>query len=153
MVLTLGPVFQVQSGKEENYIKCRKLRGCINRGITEGDHQTRASRQGLLKSHKSPKLLIKGCFRPKSIARTFQWTTESLVGQKKNTMRNLFSHENIESNSLDSTHQSDFWPQKVSNFVVGSSALDRSTQVNPSASPCQVIPGWLKKIVIQLWQL
>ena len=27
MVLTPGPVFQVQSGKEENYIKCRKLRG------------------------------------------------------------------------------------------------------------------------------
>ena len=27
IVLTPGPVFQVQSEKEENYIKCRKLRG------------------------------------------------------------------------------------------------------------------------------
>ena len=53
--------------------------------------------------------------------------------------KKLFSHENIESNSLDSTHQSDYWPQKVSNSVVGSSALDRSTQVNPRASPSQVI--------------
>ena len=65
MVLTPGPVFQVQSGKEENYIKCRKLRGCINRGITEGNHPNKSKQTRTFEKPQVPQTLDQRLFPPK----------------------------------------------------------------------------------------
>ena len=65
MVLTPGPVFQVQSGKEENYIKCRKLRGCISRGITEGNHPKKSKQTMTFEKSQGPQTLDQRLVPPK----------------------------------------------------------------------------------------
>ena len=131
--------FEDPESRSAKNVKAPYWYWCLNRIYGNVLSSLRFVRAPLLsKSHKYLELLIKGVFRPKSIAKDISMGHRE-SGWSKKYNKELFSHENIESNSLDSTQQSDYWPQEVSNSVVGSSALDRSTQVNPRASPSQVI--------------
>ena len=61
--------------------------------------------------------LIKNGFRPMFIAKNISMDRRE-PDWLKNSIRKCCSHENIESNALDSTHRYNCWPQKVSNSVV-----------------------------------
>ena len=74
-------------------------------------------RPWLSKATSTQDSLIKSGFRPMFIARNISMDHREPDWLKKFNKK-LFSHENIESNSLDSTHQCNYWPQKVSNSVV-----------------------------------